>query len=197
MRVLDIFSDHVVTKQPTQQIEESEPMDQNIKPSEPNPEDRITMDVPLLLRVMEYAKEDAKTDMDLHRVADNLVKLSAGGQTLDMSNYNHIVGGMSESGSPAEEFLKNVEYQPAPEQDPEYSIKKIVARGAEGMPVTRFVIVDQHGERVSDAFDSLASAKFYLNNKFNQQTTTEGYGRYWCSTDKRWKERQGPKQSRS
>ena len=25
----------------------------------------------------------------------------------------------------------------------------------------------------------------------------EGHGRYWCSTDKRWKERQGPKQSRS
>ncbi len=24
----------------------------------------------------------------------------------------------------------------------------------------------------------------------------EGYGRYWCSTDKKWKERKGPKQSR-
>ena len=24
----------------------------------------------------------------------------------------------------------------------------------------------------------------------------EGHGRYWCSTDKRWKERKGPKQSR-
>ena len=25
----------------------------------------------------------------------------------------------------------------------------------------------------------------------------EGYGRYWCSTDKKWKERKGPKQKRS
>ena len=25
----------------------------------------------------------------------------------------------------------------------------------------------------------------------------ESYGRYWCSTDKKWKERKGPKQSRS
>jgi hypothetical protein len=25
----------------------------------------------------------------------------------------------------------------------------------------------------------------------------EGYGKYWCSTDKRWKERKGPKQTRS
>ncbi len=24
----------------------------------------------------------------------------------------------------------------------------------------------------------------------------EGYGRYWCSTDKKWKERKGPKQTR-
>ncbi len=24
----------------------------------------------------------------------------------------------------------------------------------------------------------------------------EGYGRYWCSTDKKWKTRKGPKQSR-
>lgn len=31
-----------------------------------------------------------------------------------------------------------------------------------------------------------------------QQTleVMEGYGRYWCSTDKKWKERKGPKQSR-
>ena len=25
---------------------------------------------------------------------------------------------------------------------------------------------------------------------------SEGYGRYWCSTDKKWKHRKGPKQSR-
>lgn len=25
----------------------------------------------------------------------------------------------------------------------------------------------------------------------------EGYGKYYCSTDKRWKERKGPKQTRS
>ncbi len=198
MRVLDIFSDKIGVAQAPQQIEESEPIDQNIKPKPVanNPEDHVTMDVPLLLRVMEYAKEDAKTDMDLHRVADNLIRLSASGKTLDMSSYNQIVSGMSESGSPAEKLLKNVEWQPEPEQEPEYSVKKIVARSSDGMPVTRFVIVDQHGQRASDAFDSIESAKFYLNNKFNQQPTTEGYGRYWCSTDKRWKERKGPKQSR-
>lgn len=29
------------------------------------------------------------------------------------------------------------------------------------------------------------------------ETIDEGYGRYWCSTDKKWKERKGPKQKRS
>lgn len=28
------------------------------------------------------------------------------------------------------------------------------------------------------------------------EDVTEGYGRYWCSTDKKWKTRKGPKQSR-
>lgn len=28
------------------------------------------------------------------------------------------------------------------------------------------------------------------------QDVQEGYGRYWCSTDKKWKERKGPKQTR-
>lgn len=29
-----------------------------------------------------------------------------------------------------------------------------------------------------------------------QKSIEEGHGRYWCSTDKKWKERQGPKQTR-
>ena len=30
----------------------------------------------------------------------------------------------------------------------------------------------------------------------DEEEVQEGHGRYWCSTDKRWKERKGPKQSR-
>ncbi len=33
--------------------------------------------------------------------------------------------------------------------------------------------------------------------KHKKQAVEEGYGRYWCSTDKQWKQRKGPKQSRS
>jgi hypothetical protein len=56
-----------------------------------NPKDKITLDVPLFIRLLEYAREDAKTDMDLHNVAENAIILSENGATLTMSNYNDIV----------------------------------------------------------------------------------------------------------
>jgi protein-tyrosine-phosphatase len=35
-----------------------------------------------------------------------------------------------------------------------------------------------------------------VNNCVPNESVEEGYGRYWCSTDKKWKERKGPKQNR-
>lgn len=147
MRVQDIFSD------PPQAKTVSVPrVSASLTPKTEavNPTDRVTMDVPLLLRIMEYSKEDAKTDMDLHHVVEKLVELSANGQALNMDNYNDIVGSVQEGGAeglaPAEKLIKDVEYQP---------------------------------ERSDD-----------------EEDVQEGHGRYWCSTDKRWKERKGPKQSR-
>lgn len=57
-----------------------------------NPKDTITVDVPLFIRLLEYAREDAKTDMDLHDVAENIISLSSEGKTLTMSDYESIVG---------------------------------------------------------------------------------------------------------
>jgi hypothetical protein len=57
-----------------------------------NPIDVVKVDVPLLIRLMEYAKEDASTDMDLHDVAERLVELSKTGNTLTMDNYETIIG---------------------------------------------------------------------------------------------------------
>jgi hypothetical protein len=56
-----------------------------------NPTDIISVDVPLFIRLLEYAREDAKTDMDLHDVAENIIKLSASGKALTMANYNDII----------------------------------------------------------------------------------------------------------
>ena len=56
-----------------------------------NPIDTATLDIPLLIRIMEYAKEDAQTDMDLHKVAENIITLSKTGKPLTMEDYNNIV----------------------------------------------------------------------------------------------------------
>ena len=61
-----------------------------------NPRDIITVDVPLFIRLLEYAREDAQTDMDLHDVADNIISLAASGKTLTMDDYVSIVGSQEE-----------------------------------------------------------------------------------------------------
>jgi len=56
-----------------------------------NPTDTAILDIPLLIRIMEYAKEDAQSDMDLHKVAENIIELSKEGKTLTMDDYNSIL----------------------------------------------------------------------------------------------------------
>ena len=62
-----------------------------IQSREENPTDAISMDIPLLIRMLEYAKEDAQTDMDLHKVAENLIALAKEGKTLTMDDYSKAV----------------------------------------------------------------------------------------------------------
>ena len=56
-----------------------------------NVADTITLDVPLFIRLLEYAREDAQTDMDLHNVADKAIKLSLDGSVVTMKNYNQLI----------------------------------------------------------------------------------------------------------
>ena len=57
-----------------------------------NPRDVITVDVPLFIRLLEYAREDAQTDMDLHDVTEKIISLAASGKTLTMDDYSSIIG---------------------------------------------------------------------------------------------------------
>ena len=57
-----------------------------------NPIDSVTLDIPLLIRLLEYAREDAKDDMDLHSVTERMILLSKSSENLSMSDYSHIVG---------------------------------------------------------------------------------------------------------
>ena len=61
-----------------------------------NPKDIISVDVPLFIRLLEYAREDAQTDMDLHDVAEKIISLAASGKTLTMDDYSSIIGSQEE-----------------------------------------------------------------------------------------------------
>jgi membrane protein required for beta-lactamase induction len=61
-----------------------------------NPSDKVTLDIPLFIRLLEYAREDAKTDMDLHNVAEKAIAASETGKTLTMAEYDCLVAGNSE-----------------------------------------------------------------------------------------------------
>ena len=61
---------------------------------EDNPQDKITMDVPLFIRMLEYAREDASTDIDLHDIAEKAIGLSSEDKVLSMADYEFIVGDM-------------------------------------------------------------------------------------------------------
>ena len=51
--------------------------------------DTVSFDIPLLIRMLEYAREDAKTDMDLHKVVEKLIKIRKKG-TLTMKDYKFV-----------------------------------------------------------------------------------------------------------
>lgn len=84
--------------------------------------DLITMDVPLFLRILEYSKEDAKTDMDLHFVLENIIKLSKENSVLNMDNYNKIVN--IKSSNNKDNYNKND--MSHIEESSKMSIKKLV-----------------------------------------------------------------------
>jgi hypothetical protein len=53
---------------------------------------------------------------------------------------------------------------------------------------------------ISDILDKKGLSGYTLDIKHGypkKKEVKESYGRYWCSTDKKWKARKGPKQKRS
>ena len=63
--------------------------------------DTITMDIPLFIRMLEYSREDAAEDMDLHDVTEKAISLGKERGILQMDDYDEIIGD-------AEEIEENV-----------------------------------------------------------------------------------------
>lgn len=57
-----------------------------------NPADEIRMDVPLFMRCLEFAREEAQDDMDLHHLVEKAVELSKGDEALTMEAYADLIG---------------------------------------------------------------------------------------------------------
>jgi hypothetical protein len=58
--------------------------------------DTISMDVPLFLRMLEYAREDAQQDVDLHDVTQRVIELNKAKPFLSMEDYNEIAAAPQE-----------------------------------------------------------------------------------------------------
>ena len=58
---------------------------------QPDVIDIVTLDVPLFIRMLEYAKEDAADDMDLHELATKTIALSKQRGILSMEDYDTLI----------------------------------------------------------------------------------------------------------
>lgn len=68
------------------------PTKDHMSTEELNPNtDVINMDVPLFIRLMEFAREDAKTDMELHKVAENITNICNNNKVATMDDYDNII----------------------------------------------------------------------------------------------------------
>jgi hypothetical protein len=66
--------------------------DQGLLHEEEDKIDIVTMDVPLFIRALEYAKEDAQEDMDLHDFAERAILATKEQGILQMDDYDMLVG---------------------------------------------------------------------------------------------------------
>jgi hypothetical protein len=54
-------------------------------------DDVICVDVPLFIRLLEYAREQAKTDEELHQLASAMFAASKEGDCLTMAHYKSLI----------------------------------------------------------------------------------------------------------
>jgi hypothetical protein len=90
---------------------------------EENKMDVISVDVPLFIRLLEFAREDATDDMKLHDVAEKLIEMCADGDIMQMGQYDEIVG--TKEDKAATSGMNAVEDKIEPMSEAEYRWNKI------------------------------------------------------------------------
>lgn len=54
--------------------------------------DTVTLNVPLLMRILEWAREEAEDDLALHRLVEQAAQIAAHGEILTMAHYAELIG---------------------------------------------------------------------------------------------------------
>jgi hypothetical protein len=72
-----------------------------------DPKDIIAMDVPLFIRMLEWAREDAQTDMELHDATERAIEAVKLRGLLSMEDYTDIVGEPIEEETGYSQYLKD------------------------------------------------------------------------------------------
>jgi|LakMenEpi03Aug12_release.lakeMendotaPanAssembly.Ray.scaffolds.fasta_scaffold289095_3 hypothetical protein len=70
-----------------------------------DPVDSVTMDIPLLTRILELSREDIKSDVDLHNLLTSILNQKNKG-ILTMQDYESIVQGSSQKTDELESIKK-------------------------------------------------------------------------------------------
>jgi hypothetical protein len=160
--------------------------------------DTITMDVPLFIRMLEYSREDAAEDMDLHDVTEKAIALGKERGILQMDDYDEIIGAaeeIKEAVNLKQSKLSSAEYQQAKKlkdfkasdwkwNASEDLYTKVVKEGMGGqLDEPYFVEVSVRDARIAmDMFDDRyrrSNIKMYGSNVYAANTPEDIYDLYY------------------
>lgn len=57
----------------------------------------VRVDIPLLIRLLEFAREEASNDVDLHVLASEMIAMSEEGRVLTIDDYDEILEGVEKT----------------------------------------------------------------------------------------------------
>jgi hypothetical protein len=135
--------------------------------------DTVTMDVPLFIRMLEFAREDAKADVDLHGVAEKAIEINKSKETLSMQDYEDIIPAMDEPMDEAKSSTNSTLSEKIMAKLKKPMVKEETAEGKEWVV---WINVDKTGKQLKYILNSKAAAQELsqqMKNKYNGDYDTE------------------------
>jgi hypothetical protein len=132
--------------------------------------DTVTMDVPLFIRMLEFAREDAKADMDLHDVAEKAIEINKSKETLSMQDYEDIIPVMDE---PMDEAKSSTNSTLSEKIMAKLKKPMVKEEATEGEKWVVWINVDKTGKKLRHTLNSKAEAQ-----KIGQRVKNNYYDDY-------------------